>query len=160
MGSLRKKLLPPPILTVPKRSGQYTVDINALIYRWAMCYSNNKTIVPQNAWAVGTRHYQVKIGTPIPYRKCLAVVWAALLLRPYLEWCQFIFRTDNHALRWIVKLADAAGKLARRCLRVTDYDFEIVYIGGEKHQTTDAFSTQRTTGRTVVSYKTKSMSWW
>lgn len=38
------------------------------------------------------------------HRKCLAVVWAVLLLRPFLEVPHFTILTDNDGLRWVLIL--------------------------------------------------------
>lgn len=49
--------------------------------------------------------------------ECLAVVWAVLLLRTYLEQSRFTLCTEPDALRWILNVTDATGKLARCRLR-------------------------------------------
>lgn len=38
---------------------------------------------------------------------------SVLLPRPYLKGVQFVVRTDHHALKWIINLVDATGKLAQ-----------------------------------------------
>lgn len=67
-------------------------------------------------------------------RKCLAVIKAVLLLRHYLRGCRIILRTDHHALQWVLKLADARGKLACWRLQLVTYDFEILHTAGMKQQ--------------------------
>ena len=46
-------------------------------------------------------------------RECLGIVWAVLLLRPYLEGTRFLLRTDHDSLKWIMGMSEATGKLAR-----------------------------------------------
>lgn len=75
----------------------------------------------------------------------LVVAWAVLLLWPYLEGCRLILRTDRHAVRWILNLADETGMLARCRLRLLEYDFEVVHPAGVKHQEDDALSGLTTT---------------
>lgn len=41
--------------------------------------------------------------------RCLAVRWAVLLLRPYLEECRFTVCTDHDALKWNLNLTDSTG---------------------------------------------------
>jgi len=44
----------------------------------------------------------------LPYgvteKKCLAVVWASLKLRPYLKGDRFLVRTDLDSLMWILNI--------------------------------------------------------
>lgn len=49
-------------------------------------------------------------------------------------------RTDHHASRWILILADATGKRARWRLRLLESDFEIVLRAGVKYQAANALS--------------------
>ncbi len=51
-------------------------------------------------------------------RECLAIVWAILRLRPYLERTRFKIRTDHHALKWALFVAMAEGRLAKWRLRL------------------------------------------
>ena len=68
------------------------------------------------------------------------------LLRSYLEGTKFIVRTDHDALRWILDLSNATGRLARWCLRLSEFDFSVEYKPGIKNKATDAFSRLITTG--------------
>ena len=66
--------------------------------------------------------------------ECLAVVWAVLMLRPYLEGSHFIVSTYQNALRWMMTLNDPTGRLMRWRLRLLEFDYEIVYRPGRVHQ--------------------------
>jgi RNase H-like domain found in reverse transcriptase len=73
-------------------------------------------------------------------RECLAVVWAVLLLRPYLERTRFVVRTDHSALQWLLTISEPQGRLARWRIRLSEYDFEVKYKPGRCHQMADAMS--------------------
>mgnify|MGYP003551043187 FL=1 len=73
-------------------------------------------------------------------KDCLAIVWAILTLRPYLEGQMFLIRTDHHSLRWVLNLADAQGRLARWRLRLLEFDFEVEYSPGKEHHAADVMS--------------------
>lgn len=60
---------------------------------------------------------------------------------PYLEGPRFTAKTDRYALKWILNLEEATGKLARRRLRLMKYDFEIIHRAGVNHQAADTLST-------------------
>lgn len=68
----------------------------------------------------------------------LAVVWALLLLHPYLEGSRFTVRTDHSALQWLPNLVHTSGKLARWRLRLSNWEFDVINQPGVKHQAADA----------------------
>jgi RNase H-like domain found in reverse transcriptase len=73
----------------------------------------------------------------------LAIVWAVLQLRPYLEGKHFVFRTDHNSLRWVLNLAYAQGRLARWRLRLLEFDFEVQYAPGKEQHGADTLSRLR-----------------
>jgi hypothetical protein len=75
-----------------------------------------------------------------PDKECLAVVWAILLLRPYLEGASFTVRSDQVALKWLLSFKDSSGILARWKLRLAEFDFTIQYRPGIKNILADGCS--------------------
>jgi RNase H-like domain found in reverse transcriptase len=73
-------------------------------------------------------------------KECLAIVWAVLHLRPYLEGKRFVIKTDHHSLRWVLNFTDAQGRLARWRLRFQEFDFEVLYLPGKSHHAADMMS--------------------
>lgn len=63
-----------------------------------------------------------------------------LLIRPYLEGQRFSVPTDYNALRWLLNVNNATGRLARWRLRSTEFDFNVQYRSGINHLPTDALS--------------------
>lgn len=74
------------------------------------------------------------------------MIWEIQMLRTYLEGRCFTIRTDHDALRWILNMADATGKLARFCQRLQELEFDVVHREGIKHQAADALSRLGTKG--------------
>lgn len=61
------------------------------------------------------------------HQKCLPVLWAVLLLVQYSEGSPFTVHTDQKALRWIVCMMEATGKLNYWLLRLTEFKFDVMY---------------------------------
>jgi hypothetical protein len=73
-------------------------------------------------------------------KECLAIVWAVTHLRLYLEGTEFAVRTAHHALRWVMKLSEVQGRLARWRLRLADFTFKVEYHPGITHHAADSMS--------------------
>jgi len=68
------------------------------------------------------------------------VVWASLLLRPYIEGTRFTVRTDHAALKWMLHMDEAHGRLARSRLRLAEFDYLVQTRPGASHHAADTMS--------------------
>ncbi|MDD9341659.1 MAG: Ty3/Gypsy family RNase HI domain-containing protein, partial [Providencia heimbachae] len=73
-------------------------------------------------------------------KECLAVVLAIGHFRPFLWRRQFKTVTDQHALCWLHKNKDSAGKLARWASKLQEYDYIIKHKNGKLHDNADGLS--------------------
>lgn len=71
-------------------------------------------------------------------KECFAVIWAILLLRPYLEGSRLKIRSDNEALFSKLIFANESQKLAHWRLCIYVFGFDIVHQAGIEHQAVDA----------------------
>jgi transposase InsO family protein len=139
--TLRAKLLNPPILALPRAHGQYILDTDASNEQIGCCLFQeqaDKVLKPIGYWSRSLTTAERNYSTT--EKECLAIVWAILQLRPYLEGQHFIIRTDHHSLRWVLNLADAQGRLARWRLRLLEFDYEVHYAPGKGHHGADTMS--------------------
>jgi hypothetical protein len=139
--TLREKLLQPPILPLPRREGRYILDTDAFDGQIGCCLSQEHPDGlrhPNGYWSRSLNPAERNYSTT--EKEYLAIVWAILTLRPYLEGPRFLIRTDHHSLRWVLNLADAQGRLARWRLRLLEFYFEVEYSPGKEHHAADFMS--------------------
>jgi RNase H-like domain found in reverse transcriptase/Integrase zinc binding domain len=139
--TLREKSLNPPVLTLPKAEGQFTLYTDASSNQIGCClYQDQPDGMkhPLGFWSRGLTSAEKTYSTT--ETECLAIAWAILHLRPYLEGRRFVVRTDHHSLRWVLNLADAQGRLARWRLRPQEFDFEVQYLPDRSHHGADLMS--------------------
>ena len=142
---LRQRLLKAPILALPRHGAPYKLDTDACAYQVGCCLlqeQEDKTWHPIGYFSTSLTDAERNYSAS--ERECLAVVWGVLILRPYLLGTQFTVRTDQHALRWLLNLTNVSGRLARWRLRLAEYEFEVEYRPGVKHQLADGMSRLRT----------------
>lgn len=73
-------------------------------------------------------------------KECLGVVWALEHFRPYVEGTHVTVVTDHNSLRWLMSRPSPSGRLARWCLRLQDFDLDIVHKPGAANALPDALS--------------------
>lgn len=73
-------------------------------------------------------------------RELLSVVFAVEKFRPYIDGTHFIVVTDHSALKWLHKMKDPHGRLARWAMKLQQFDFEIIHRPGKGNIVADALS--------------------
>jgi hypothetical protein len=58
--------------------------------------------------------------------------------------------TDHQALRWVMNLSDAQGRLERWRLRLAEFDFQVEYNAGSSNHAADTMSRLEPPSRTVL----------
>jgi RNase H-like domain found in reverse transcriptase/Reverse transcriptase (RNA-dependent DNA polymerase) len=131
---LRHNLLDPPILALARAEGLFTLDTDASQNQIGCCLFQDQldgSKHPVCYWSRVLSSAEKNYSTT--EKECLAILWAILQLRPYLDGKRFVIRTDHNSLRWVLNLADAQGRLARWRLQLLEFDFEVQYSPGKAH---------------------------
>ena len=153
---LKKALIKPPVLRLPKSDLPYYVDTDACNHQVGCALLQS--------YPDGTRHpigFWSRSLTPaeknysVGEKECLAIVWAVQLLRPYLEGTHFDLYIDDHALKWMLSGSDHSGRLARWRLRLLEFDFSVAYKKGAKNTIADAISLLPTYGEAQLAPDTE-----
>ena len=73
-------------------------------------------------------------------KELLAIVFAVKHFRPYLYGHKFTLVTDHRPLLWLNGLKDPVSRLARWKIKLTEFDYDIVYKRGIANSNADALS--------------------
>jgi len=102
---LKEALTTPPILELPRRGQKNVLDVDACGTQVGAALLQEHDDGKLQPVAFISR---LLATNELPYRvlekECLAVVWASLKLRPYLEGDRFLVRTDHDCLWWILSI--------------------------------------------------------
>ena len=143
---LKRRLTSAPILDLPRSSGAYVQDTDPSYYQVGCVVRQEqpeKTHKPAGYYCrpitEAEKNYSMT-GT-----ECLAVVWALFMLRPYVQGTRLIVRTYHSALRWMLHMDGAHGRLARWRLRLSEIDSLDVTRAGAAYHSTDTMFRLATT---------------
>ena len=145
--SLKKALTEPPVLALPRSDLPYVLDTDASdkqVGAALMQKYPDKSLRPIGYYSRTLSDAERNYDTT--HRECLAVIWAIMLLRPYLYGTTFTLRTDHDALKWLLNMDSATGQLARWRLRLAEFDYSVEFRPGIKNQAPDALSRLPTDG--------------
>jgi len=88
----------------------------------------------------GGKLLPAKKNYSVTERETLAAVAGVKYFQPYLYDRTFFIHTDHNAARWLTKIREPTGHLARWALLLQQYDFEIVHRSGRNNGNADALS--------------------
>lgn len=73
-------------------------------------------------------------------KEMLAIVWATKYFRPYLFGIKFKIISDHKPLQWLFSVKEPNSKLIRWRLKLSEFDYEIIYKSGKQNTNADALS--------------------
>ncbi|XP_033362977.1 uncharacterized protein LOC117241106 [Bombus vosnesenskii] len=73
-------------------------------------------------------------------KECLAIVYSAMHFRPYLYGRKFTIVTDHKPLVWMHSIKDPTSRIWKWKLKLSDFEFDIVYKEGRANANADALS--------------------
>ena len=144
--TLREKLANPPILALPKPGLPYVLDTDANDIQVGCVLQQrhlDDSLHPIGYFSRTLNETERKYDTT--EKECLGIIWAVLLLRPYLEMERFTLRTDHEALKWLFDDNSKGAKLDRWRLRLQQFEFDVAHLPGKQNQVADALSRLETT---------------
>ena len=138
---LRKALLKPPILALPKANGKMIADVDACANQLGCLLLQKQpesNCLPVGYWSQGLTSAEHNCCTT--GRKCLVVVWSVLKFLHFLDGNRFLIRTNHQALSCIYSTDDSSGRLMRWRLRLSECTIDMPYKPGASHHGPDLLS--------------------
>ena len=137
---LRDKICSEPLLQYPDFTKPFILTTDASKYSLRGVLSQGK-IGQDLPIAYASRTLQ---GAEINYstieKELLAIVFCVHHFRPYLYGHKFILVTDRRPLVWLHSIKDPVSRLARWRIKLSEYNYEIVYKPGRVNSNADALS--------------------
>lgn len=147
-GTLKDKLLNPSIEALPNPGKPFLLDTDASDGQIGCAVleepESPKDSRPIGYWSRTLSSADWNNGTT--EKEWLAIVWAVLTLRPYREEVRFTIRTNHYSLCWLLYMTDASSRLTQWRLRLSDFEYDVIYRPGVKHLVADALSQILTNG--------------
>jgi len=139
---LKEALTTQPILTLPRRGRKYVLDGGDCGTQVGAALLQKKDDGKLQPVAYISRRLATNVlSYGVTEKECLAVVWASLKLRPYLEGDHFLVRIDHDCLRWILNIKGSGNRCqARWRLRLSELEFGVAYKPGMTHYMADSIS--------------------
>ena len=138
---LKRRLTDAPILVLPCRQRAHTLDTHAnagQVGAVLLQEQPDQSTRPVGYWTRSLNAAERNNSTTV--RKFLVVVCASLLIRPYVEGTRFTVHTDHAALKWMLPINGAHGRLARWRLSLAEFDFVVQMRPGASHHAVGTMS--------------------
>ena len=137
---LRDKICREPILQFPKFDEIFIVTTDASNFALGAVLSQG-TIGRDLPISFASRSLNpAEINYFTTEKELLAIVWAVQHFRPYLYGRKFTLVTDHRPLIWLHNLKDPISRMARWKIKLSEYEYEIVYKPGSANINADALS--------------------
>jgi len=141
------RLLDAPILALPKRHGQYIVDVDASYEQLGCCLQQQQSDGEYHPIGYYSRaHLPAEKKYFATQIEALGVVWAVTYLRSYLEGAEFVVRCDHRALLSVLINMSPNARINRWRIRLSEYNYEIRHKPGKDYKVADALSRLPTEG--------------
>ena len=139
---LKRKLTEAPILGYPSAHEDYILDTDASGMAIGAVLSQvrdgQETVISYFSKALNGHEKNYCIAR----KELLAVVFSVRHFKQYLYGRKFIIRTDHAAFKWLMRLKEPEGQLARWLECLSEYDFFVEHRTGTQHKNTDALTRQ------------------
>lgn len=138
--TIKNQLVSAPILTCPDFDIPFVVQTDASDYGLGCVLTQVQSGEEKVICYLSRSLTRTERNFSTTEKELLAIIFAIEKLRPYLMGTKFTVVTDHYSLKWLYNIKDPTGRLARWCVRLQQYDFEVVHRKGKDNVVADALS--------------------
>ena len=139
---LKKRLTQAPTLACPDWSKTFILQTDASLEGLGAVLTQSDGETEQVIAYASRSLNKAEKNYSVTELECLAVKWGIWKMRGYLEGYHFIIQTDHQSLKWLDKIENPSGRLARWAMELSQWDFDIEYRKGTENNVADALSRQ------------------
>lgn len=137
---LKERLVSAPILASPDFDRPFVIQTDASdVGLGAVLFQEVEGFEHPIAYASRTLT-KAEQKYSVTERECLAVLFGVEKFRCYVEGTDFEVITDHASLKWLYHLKDPIGRLARWCIRLSQFAFKIQHRKGSNNIVADFLS--------------------
>lgn len=138
--TLKERLVSAPVLASPDFSKPFAIQTDASdVGLGAVLFQEADGFEHPIAYASRTLT-RAEQKYSVTERECLAVLFGVEKFRCYVEGTDFTVFTDHASLKWLYNLKDPIGRLARWCIRLSQFAFTLVHRKGTQNVVADFLS--------------------
>lgn len=138
--TLRDKICNKPILQYPDFSKPFLITTDASDYALGAVLSQGPLGQDLPISFASRTLNPAECNYTTSEKELLAIVFAVQHFRPYVYGRKFTLVTDHRPLVWLHGLKDPVSRLARWKIKLSEYDYDIVYKPGKLNANADALS--------------------
>ncbi|KAL4135886.1 hypothetical protein QTP88_007468 [Uroleucon formosanum] len=139
--TLIQKLIQAPILQYPNFEELFILTTDAIGYAIGSVLSQGREIGQDLPIAYASRTLnKAEQNYSTTEKELLSIVWSVKHFRPYLLGRQFKIYIDHQSLAWLFNVKDPDFRLMRWRIKLSEYQYEVIYKPGTVNTNADALS--------------------
>lgn len=138
--NLRNILTNPPLLQYPDFTKDFIITTDASEYAIGAVLSQGEIGKDLPISYASRMLNKSEKNYSVTEKELLSIVWALKYYRPYVFGRNVKICTDHQPLKWLFSISDPGSRLTRWRIKLSEYNYEIIYKSGKTNKNADFLS--------------------